>query len=150
LSLCWAVHRIGGIASPANAAYNAAELAYQLKAAGAKCLFTSLPNLAVAREAAKEVGIPANQIFLFSVPDRIVTQEMRDMGEGFRTVDSLIEEGKNAEQIDELKWEKGEGMKRTAFLCFSSGTSGLPVLPPIVALLLPSAIFGVADHYCLI
>lgn len=45
----------------------------------------------------------------------------------FKTVGLLIEEGIKLPQIEELKWEKGQGAKQTAYLCFSSGTSGLPV-----------------------
>jgi acyl-CoA synthetase (AMP-forming)/AMP-acid ligase II len=45
----------------------------------------------------------------------------------FKTVDQLIEEGTKQPRLEELKWSKGEGAKRCAFLCYSSGTSGLPV-----------------------
>jgi len=55
LPLAWATHRLGGIQSPANAAYSAAELEYQLKNCSAKALFTCVPLLETAREAAKKV-----------------------------------------------------------------------------------------------
>jgi ribosome assembly protein SQT1 len=42
MTLAYAVHRLSGIASPANAAYAADELEFQLKNAGAKALFTVL------------------------------------------------------------------------------------------------------------
>jgi acyl-CoA synthetase (AMP-forming)/AMP-acid ligase II len=45
----------------------------------------------------------------------------------FKTVDQLIEEGSNQPRLPELNWSKGEGARRCAFLCYSSGTSGLPV-----------------------
>jgi ribosome assembly protein SQT1 len=46
--------------------------------------------------------------------------------EEFRTVDHFIEHGTRLPQLDELKWEKGQGARQIAFLCYSSGTSGLP------------------------
>ena len=45
---------------------------------------------------------------------------------GFKTVSQLIEEGSGEAALEELAWSKGEGARRTAFLCYSSGTSGLP------------------------
>lgn len=44
LTVSFAVHYLNGIASPANAAYSAAELAYQLKSAGSKAIFVSYPS----------------------------------------------------------------------------------------------------------
>lgn len=40
MTLAYATHRLSGIATPANAAYSAAELEFQLKSSGAKVLFT--------------------------------------------------------------------------------------------------------------
>jgi len=40
MTLAYATHRLNGIASPANAAYSAAELEFQLKNCGATVLFT--------------------------------------------------------------------------------------------------------------
>ena len=40
MTLAYAIHRLDGVATPANAAYNASEVEYQLKSSGAKCLFT--------------------------------------------------------------------------------------------------------------
>jgi ribosome assembly protein SQT1 len=40
MTLAYAVHRLSGIATPANAAYSVPELEFQLKSSGAKALFT--------------------------------------------------------------------------------------------------------------
>lgn len=40
MTLAYAVHELGGVASPANAQYSAPELEFQLKSSGAKALFT--------------------------------------------------------------------------------------------------------------
>jgi hypothetical protein len=45
----------------------------------------------------------------------------------FKTVNELIADGGKLPKIEALKWEKGQGGRQTAYLCYSSGTSGLPV-----------------------
>ncbi|KAF2846727.1 phenylacetyl-CoA ligase-like protein [Plenodomus tracheiphilus IPT5] len=122
LPLAWATHRLGGLQTPANAAYSAAELEYQLKNSGAKALFTCVPLLATAREAAKNSGIPENRIYILEVPEQLVGKTPS----GMKTVDDFIREGQKLERLEPLILQKGDGAKRTAFLCYSSGTSGLP------------------------
>ena len=127
-TLAWASHRLGGLQSPANAAYSAAELEFQLKDAKAKCLFTCLPLLKTAQEAAKKVGIPDNRIYILELPE-VFTGGLKTP-KGFKTVNDLIQEGQKLPKLESLQWSKGEGARRTAFLCYSSGTSGLPVCFP--------------------
>jgi acyl-coenzyme A synthetase/AMP-(fatty) acid ligase len=122
--LAWATHRLGGIQSPANAAYSAAELEYQLKNSGAKALFTCVTLLETARQAAKKSGIPENRIYILEVPESFAGKKTP---QGLKTVDDLIREGQKLDRLPKLNWEKGDGALRTAFLCYSSGTSGLPV-----------------------
>ncbi|KAL6167490.1 hypothetical protein ACJQWK_06913 [Exserohilum turcicum] len=119
IPLAWATHRLGGIQTPANAAYSAAELEYQLKNSGAKALFTCVPLLEIAQEAAKKTGIPENRIYILEVPGASTPK-------GFKTVDDFIREGEKLDRLPPLNWGSGEGAKRCAFLCYSSGTSGLP------------------------
>jgi acyl-CoA synthetase (AMP-forming)/AMP-acid ligase II len=122
--LAWAAHRLGGVQTPANAAYSADEVSYQLRDSGAKCLFTCLPLLDTALQAAEKVGIPRNRVYILSLPD-LATGGITN--NEFKTVDQLIEEGSKQPRLEELSWSKGEGARRCAFLCYSSGTSGLPV-----------------------
>ncbi|KAF1999060.1 acetyl-CoA synthetase-like protein [Amniculicola lignicola CBS 123094] len=124
LPLAWATHRLGGIQSPANAAYSMAELEYQLTNAGAKALFTCLPLLKTAQEAAKKAGIPDNRIYLLEVPEQFAGGQRPPSG--MKTVDGLIREGQEEPRLEALNWAPGDGAKKTAFLCYSSGTSGLP------------------------
>lgn len=124
LTVSWAIHRLSGVSSPVNAAYSRFELVHQLKSSGSKALFTCAPLLSLALEAAAECGIPRKNVFLFSLPKAatggaIAPQE-------FRTVDAMIELGASLPPLEELKWEEGQGARQTAFLCYSSGTSGLP------------------------
>ena len=125
MTLAWATHRLSGISSPANAAYSAAELEYQLRASGCRTLFTCLPLLPIALEAASKCEIARSRVYLFSSPKE-VTDGQEALKE-FKTVDRLIEDGESLERLEPLRWTKGQGARQTAFLCFSSGTSGLPV-----------------------
>lgn len=125
IPLSWAIHRLSGISSPANAAYSQAELVHQLKSSGSKALFTSLPLLPTALEAAAKSGIPKKHIYLLDLPKQATGGLCAP--QEYKTVDQLIEAGASLPPLDELKWEKGQGGRQTAFLCYSSGTSGLPV-----------------------
>ncbi|KAI9866334.1 MAG: hypothetical protein M1813_001456 [Trichoglossum hirsutum] len=124
LTLTWATHRLAGISTPANAAYSACELEHQLKTSKAKALFTCLPLLPTALEAALKAGIPKKYVYLFDLPKELLGGNIPPRE--FKTVNRLIEEGACLPRLEELKWENGEGAKRAAFLCYSSGTSGLP------------------------
>ncbi|KAJ4299656.1 hypothetical protein N0V90_004902 [Kalmusia sp. IMI 367209] len=122
--LAWATHRLGGIQTPANAAYSAAELEYQLKNSNAKCLFTCVPLLDTAKIAAKKCGIPDDRIYILEVPREVTGG--KGTPSGMKTVDDLINEGAKLDRLEPLNLAEGDGARRTAFLCYSSGTSGLP------------------------
>ncbi|OJD19178.1 hypothetical protein AJ78_00880 [Emergomyces pasteurianus Ep9510] len=124
LTLCWAIHRCSGIASPANATYSAPELAHQIKDSGSKSIFTCAINLPIALEAAANVGIPNSRIYLLDLPPQIPGGGQAPGG--FKTVEQLIGEGCSLPKLEKLNWQSGQGAKQTAFLCYSSGTSGLP------------------------
>ena len=125
LTLSWALHRLSGISSPANAAYSLEELVHQLKSSGSKALFTCAPLLPTAVAAAAKSGIPKNRIYLLDLPQAMLGGKA--IPKEFKTIDDLIAEGSKLPTLAPLKWEKGQGARQTAFLCYSSGTSGLPV-----------------------
>lgn len=125
LTLAWATHRLSGISSPANASYSSEELEHQLTSSGSKALFTCLPLLSVALEAAAKSGIPKKNVYLFTLPKEATGGQ--ENPKEFKTVDQLIQEGQKLPRLEDLKFSKGQGAKQTAFLCYSSGTSGLPV-----------------------
>ncbi|KAJ5958685.1 phenylacetyl-CoA ligase pclA-Penicillium chrysogenum [Penicillium vulpinum] len=124
LPLFWAVHRLGGVVTPANASYSAAELTHQLLDSKAKALVTCLPLLAISLEAAAKAGLPKNRIYLLDVPDQILGGAKPPAE--YKPVSELIAAGKSLPPVDELRWSAGEGARRAAFLCYSSGTSGMP------------------------
>ncbi|KAJ5649423.1 Acyl-CoA ligase inpC [Penicillium longicatenatum] len=124
LPLFWATHRLGGLVSPANAAYSASELKHQLLDSKAKALFTCAPLLSVAVEAATLAGFPQSKIYLIDVPLEIMGGAKPPTE--YKTVSQIAEAGKSLPALEPLNWGPGEGARRTAFLCYSSGTSGLP------------------------
>lgn len=130
----FAVHRLSGIVTPANAMYSAAELEHQLKSSGSKVLFTAPSLLDNALKATRASNIPDERIFLLDVPGQVPDPR-------FKTIDDLITEGRSLPELEPLKWIKGQGARQVAYLCYSSGTSGLPVsrtqlltahLPPLI------------------
>ncbi|RAL13942.1 acyl--CoA ligase [Aspergillus homomorphus CBS 101889] len=125
MPLAWAVHRLSGIVSPANAGFSAAELVYQLTDSKATVLFTCLPLLSTALEAAAKVGIPRQRVFLLETPTE-PGQSLPDGSSDFKTVSQLIAEGQKLPPVAPLQWEAGQGRRQPAYLCYSSGTSGLP------------------------
>ncbi|KAK2032948.1 AMP-binding enzyme [Colletotrichum zoysiae] len=114
-----AIHRLSGIVTPASAAYSAQELEHQLRSSNAKALFTCIPLLETALKAAKAINLPNDRIFLLPVPG--ASQKTP-----YITVDDLVQEGKSLPELEPLKWVKGQGARQVAYLCYSSGTSGLP------------------------
>ena len=125
ITLAWAVHRIGGVLTCVNAAYSPSELEYQMQHSGAKALFTCLPLLETALKGTANGSIPKDKVYILPMAESF-TQGIKNPG--LKTVDDLVEAGGKLPQqpSDDEKWESGEGARRTAFLCYSSGTSGLP------------------------
>ncbi|RFU28419.1 hypothetical protein B7463_g7918, partial [Scytalidium lignicola] len=118
------VHRLDGIVTMANAAYGVRELAHQLDSSRAKCIVTCGSLLQTAIQAANQVGIPKTRIYLLDVPGQ--TTDKKWPTQEFKTIDQLIALGNRLRPIQRITWTKGQGAKQCAFLCYSSGTSGLP------------------------
>ncbi|RFU26396.1 hypothetical protein B7463_g9946, partial [Scytalidium lignicola] len=122
MPLLYSVHRLSGIVSPANAVYSASELEYQLKSSKAKALVTCIPLLETAIEAAKAAGIPPNRIFILEMAKQFSGDKLVP----FKSVTELMEVGRKLPELEPLRWERGRGRKQTAYLSYSSGTSGFP------------------------
>ncbi|KAF5020428.1 hypothetical protein F66182_7555 [Fusarium sp. NRRL 66182] len=78
-----------------------------------------VPLLETALAAAKAVGIPEDRIFLLPMPGF-------ESKAPFKTINDLVAEGQDAPELKPLRWVKGQGARQVAYLCYSSGTSGLP------------------------
>lgn len=112
-----ATMRVGGKISGASPAYNVDEMTYALQKGEAKFLMTHPSSMEVATKAAEKAGLDKKNLF-------ILEGEM----EGYKNVQTLIEEGKKAgEQVDYYRIPKGKtNFDVCGFLSFSSGTTGLP------------------------
>ncbi|GAB1737370.1 hypothetical protein NU219Hw_g1518t1 [Hortaea werneckii] len=121
LTVAHATHRLSGIVTPANAAYTVEELTHQLVSSGSKVLFTCASLLKTARKAAQEAGLARESVYLIQIPDE---EKLSD--QDFITLDRLMKESEHAPPLEPLTFMPGQGAQQTAFLCYSSGTSGQP------------------------
>ncbi|KAF2151567.1 acetyl-CoA synthetase-like protein [Myriangium duriaei CBS 260.36] len=121
MTVAYAVHRLSGIVTPANAIYSAEELAHQLRTSGAKAIFTCVPLIDVALQAASVADIPLSNIYLLDIPGFKILA-----GQQHPSLDDLILEGGRYPSLAPLEFLPGQGARQPAFLCYSSGTSGLP------------------------
>lgn len=121
--------------SGASPAYNVEEMTYALKTADAKFLMTHPNSMDVAVEAARNAGIPKENLFLLEgeMDGRTTIKELIEMGRREREqVDYFrVPEGKT--NFDICKFGLGVIDMRMllmdflgGFLSFSSGTTGLP------------------------
>ncbi|KAG8784124.1 hypothetical protein FRC16_002239, partial [Serendipita sp. 398] len=119
----WAIHRLGAAVTPANPSYTADELVYQIQTSRASLLITCAGSLAIAEEAAKKAGLSK---------DRIIVFDARGPGASkwrspYPLISQLMQEGLKAPPaFVEKTLAEGEGTKKIAYLCFSSGTTGKP------------------------
>ncbi|KAL6362571.1 hypothetical protein LRP88_03861 [Fusarium phalaenopsidis] len=119
IPLTHSIHRLNGVVSLSSAALSSSELEDQLRLSKAKAIFTCQPLLEAALKATAAVGIPNDHVFLLPVPDA-------QMDSAFRTIENLIEDGRKLPELPPLNWAQGQAARQAAYLCYSSGTSGLP------------------------
>ncbi|KAG8163000.1 hypothetical protein KVR01_007478 [Diaporthe batatas] len=121
MTAAYAVHRLSGIVTPANAVYTPAELAHQLTSSGSKALFTCPSLITTAVAAAEIAGLQRRHIYLLPVTGEAVPQ-----GNDLWTLEDMISKGSSLTPVPPLVFGKGQGAEQPAFLCYSSGTSGNP------------------------
>ncbi|PWN94676.1 acetyl-CoA synthetase-like protein [Tilletiopsis washingtonensis] len=129
----WAVHRLGGVISAANPAFQPDELAYQLDASKASVLLVGYEARAAGFKAADRAGISRDKVVIVCDPAVVRQHKGQEKIEGSWTVTGLIAAGEAAIRADSKALDrqrralaKGEGRKKLSFLSFSSGTTGLP------------------------
>lgn len=108
--LMWGVHWAGGVCSPANPLYTAEELSFQLRDSGSRALVTQNAFLPVAVKAAEMAGISRDKIIVLDQPNRKDIIHWRNL----------------ISNIDSVQRVKVDPKTDLSFLCYSSGTTGLP------------------------
>ena len=103
----------GAVVTPANPAYSADELAYQLENAGARGVVTTKAFLENALEAARKVGIGEDRVILLG-EERDASFKVKHWTNIRKTSGALRYRRRKAKPSD------------LAFLAYSSGTTGLP------------------------
>ncbi|KAJ7645553.1 phenylacetyl-CoA ligase [Mycena polygramma] len=135
----WAVHRCGGIVSPANPDFSRPELEFQLKATKATLLITHPDALETAVSAAQGTGLSQNRILVLDVQGTTPPAK-------FATVDHLIKRGLGMKTFSDRKLRPGEGKTKLAFLSFSSGTTGTPKAVAIPHIAVIANVLQLAAH----
>ncbi|KAJ6581581.1 hypothetical protein B0H19DRAFT_1115914 [Mycena capillaripes] len=118
----WAVHRLGAIISSCNPSSTVSELTNQLRQTRAILVIAHAQVFDVALAGAREAGIAKN---------RVVVLEDHGMHRGHTTISDLMVHGPSATSALGRKLHPGEGRRKIAFLCSSSGTTGKPKIVAI-------------------
>jgi 4-coumarate--CoA ligase len=115
----------GGVFTGANPSYVARELAYQLSDSGARFLITAEASLETAIDAAKQIGMSEDRIFLFD--DGVATWEVKGQSKGnLRHWSTLLASEDEGRQFKWAQLSTPEELDRTITLNYSSGTTGVP------------------------
>ena len=81
--------------------------------------------LQTAFEAAASVGMQRSRVIIVDAPSASTEPQVV-------SVDTLIKEGPAQLPFEEFRLGAGEGKRKLAFLCFSSGTTGQPKVGDMV------------------
>ena len=111
--------RVGAVACGVSPDYTADELAYSLRLSKTKFIFTSASAVERAHEAAEKAGLPRESVMLIegSAGDKLATRQLIQKGQRYS----------NNEQVKPFQLPRGKTNRDVCgWLCFSSGTTGLP------------------------
>ncbi|CAI0641370.1 unnamed protein product [Colletotrichum noveboracense] len=114
----------GGIFTGANPTFVPRELAYQLKDSGAVFMVAAEGSLDTALAAAKEVQMPASNVFVFDTTIPGSSQPEKPARGGARHWTELIAPKAQAEKFEWV--EPADARTTTCCLNYSSGTTGVP------------------------
>ncbi|OBT43643.1 hypothetical protein VE00_05241 [Pseudogymnoascus sp. WSF 3629] len=106
--------RAGGTVSTANPGYTVSELSFQLRDCGAKCVVTRYSSIETVKKACATAGIAENRI--------IILGDQRDTTGNFKHWTNV----RNISNTTQYAPPKLDPKNDTAFLVYSSGTTGKP------------------------
>ena len=113
----------GGVATAANPALVARELAYQLRDSGARFLLTASDLVDCAGQAASVAGLDPSQIFIF---DHTPLTDRKPSKSSYQHWSQLITDRAAGALFRWEEFSTKAHAHRTALLIYSSGTTGLP------------------------
>jgi len=119
----------GGIFTGANPSFVCRELAYQLRNSEAVFMISAASSLPTALEAAKEVGMPRENVFIFDTPTNPKSDRpspgRAGRKDGARHWTELLQG--NLSRAEGWAWaEPADSSTTTCCLNYSSGTTGVP------------------------
>ncbi|KAM3450179.1 hypothetical protein MY3296_006288 [Beauveria thailandica] len=130
------VMRAGGVPAVSAPGATETEMRHALRTARARFVMCAPgQTLKMVREAARKEGVSEERVFWFADDDEEEEEDMEQGGRWCTGLSELVQEGKRLMEEDE---DDEGGMRAvglpsgktsaetTAFLCFSSGTTGLP------------------------
>lgn len=91
-----------------------------------KVLLVHPDSLLEGIEAINKSKMPSTSIVLIRAPDSTTDPKAADVAKNYRTLDDVIAELQSQELPPKRSMTADEAKTKTAFLIFSSGTTGLP------------------------
>lgn len=119
---------MGGVCLLMHPTSSAAEIKRHISLTKCRVLFTCRSLLSTANDALADSAVQDPKVYLLDLPEELAkTPSLPDQGQ--KTVEQLVQEGASLPQIESLQWTPGQGKEQVAYLCPTSGTSGLQVRP---------------------
>ena len=114
----------GGIFTGANPAFNARELAYQLRDSDASLLICAAASVEIGLDAAAQIGMPKEKVFVFD--DAVESRAGGQSKQGCRHWETLLASVEGGERFTWKACNTAAEADETIALNYSSGTTGFP------------------------
>lgn len=126
LTLCWAIHRVGGIALLLHPTSSAAEIESHVKQSKCSAVFTNHILLNTCLEGTGSAGMSTDKVYILDFPGDAKPAD--ESASSRLSVETLISEGRSLDSIETVNFDNDdENVDRVALFCPTSGTSGMQV-----------------------